>query len=159
MANKQGNECLLCASSVATEIVEAKKLGVKTPKLLKKFQAATGYKGNTQAFYMILYRHIQSGHAITSPQKTPIPEGGYTLEEYTDKLMGAVMSNPDMFEGKKVSHQAVIAAQRAVIEKEKVKVQNDAMKLAIIAFARGQGMKLPEGVVIEGDELIEANTQ
>ena len=152
-------DCGLCLSTIAEDIVLGKKQGVPTPKLFKRYVSATGYKGNSRAFYMMLYRHMTNGHQKTLIPQTPQSTEPMSLEEYSNRLTQAVANDPEMWKGKKISHQAVIAAKRALIEQEKVKVQNDAMKNAFIAFFRGQGVKLPDGMVIDGDELLQSNTE
>ena len=158
MLDRRGEKCSICVSSVATELTEAKKLGVKTGKLYKKFVSATGYRGDQHAFYMMLYRHTAAGHAAIVPQKQELAKEELTLENYAEKLLRRAMEDPEMMEGKKISHQAVIAAQKVLIEKDKVRTENNTLKNAFLQLFRGQGLRLPEGMVIEG-ELQQSDTQ
>jgi hypothetical protein len=164
-----GKGCRLCNFPRKDELVEAKRQGVTIAKLYKKWSPLMEYKGDKKAFYMILFRHMKYhlksplkgpdySQVSQVPQVAPTPVGEASLEEYAKKLMESAMKDPEMFSGKKISHQAVVAAQRALIEKDKVKVQNDAMKMAFVQLFRGRGTALPEGMVIDGDELLQSSS-
>ena len=154
MANAITRSCFICRSQYAREIRDAYDQGVVAPQIFKKYQSLLDYKAKLASFYQMLWRCKHDNHKLP---ELPSVMGDGTFEDYAQKLMAAGM-NPDMFTGKKISHNAIIAAQRALIEKEKAKVQNDAMKIAMIAFFRGNGARLPEGVVIDA-ELIPSNTE
>lgn len=141
--------CKLCSSPYGEDVVKAKELGVKGKKLFKKWAPKVEYVGTEDSFYMMLYRHVKDNHYIPPPTPVVPQASELTLEEYSKKLMESAMMDPEMFTGKKISHQAIIAAQRALIEKDKVKVQNDAMKMAFIAFFRGNAKQVG-GEVIDG---------
>lgn len=153
MSNRITKSCLICKSPYGKEIRDSYSQGVQGPKLYKKYKEPLEYTATGKSFYQMLWRCKHDDHKLPEPERT----SDYTLEEYTRKLMEAGMDNPEMFSGKKISHNAIIAAQRALIEKEKAKVQNDAMKMAMIQFARGSGLRLPEGVVLDG-EFIPSDT-
>ena len=163
----QVRACLVCKSDYRAEIESYLKKNVSIPDITRRFWKVAGATKEVN-FYMALHRHVKKQHPIRFLDKTPIElppiekneDGTPTLEGYAQKLLNTAMLDPDMFAGKRISHNAVIAAQRAVVEKEKVKNQGDALKMSMIQFLRGQGM-IPKGATQEeviDAELIESNT-
>lgn len=160
---KLGRACQVCKSEYRGEIETLLKRNVAIPDIARKFWKVAGAIREVN-FYMALHRHVQKKHPFRFLDQSPIEpseiqkseDGSPTLEGYAQKLLDTAFRDPTMFSGNKISHNAVIAAQRAVLEKEKIKNQGDALKMSMIQFLRGQGM-IPKGEVIDA-ELIESNT-
>lgn len=86
-------------------------------------------------------------------EEGPLPN---TVEAYAKKLLDVGLSD-GMLTDKKVSHNAVIGAQRLLIEKAKLKTQQDALKISMLKMMRGTFGE--EGEVVDGrSRVIESNT-
>lgn len=134
------------------------KMNVPPMEIAKKFHELVGV--TELNLYAKLKNHTKRKHGPVLNNLDPIKpedvENGVvdvSFKEYSQKLLRTAMTNEEMFTSKKISHNQVIAAQRANIEEAKVKNQENALKLTMIKFLRG------EGIDDAGRKLIESNTE
>lgn len=154
--------CTVCISPYRSDIEMLVKRGIPLMEISKKYHLL--FKNSEINLYNKVKRHTEKKHPPSLADPTPfkpeeIEEGagseGITFQEYAKKLLRFAMTSDDMYTGKKLSHNQVIAAQRALTEESKVKTQENALKFAMVKFLRGQGATLLD----EPTKLIEGDTE
>jgi|SRR5581483_88816 len=148
--------CTICTHEQRDEIEFLVKKNIPLMEIALKYHMTLG---NTRMnFYNKLRSHIKKKHPPLLKDPTPIDPSNpqqevveeVNFKDYAKKLLKSAM-NEDMFKTTKISHNHVIAAQRAIIEESKVKTQENALKFAMVKFLRGEGVPVDEQKLIESD--------
>ena len=89
-----------------------------------------------------------------------LKDTGFNLlsENYAEKLLSKAMGDPEMMEGKKITHQAVIAALKLLEERNKIRKEESVMKQAFMKLFRGKGVDLPKEVTDELQTVLKSDT-
>lgn len=150
-------DCLICQSPHRKELDSLLKKRIPVFELVDAYYHffANLYKNET-SFSAALNSHYKKKHppslaealpknSILTKDIQPMPA---TTENYAQQLLEAGMDPVKIATAK---HADIIGAQRLLIEKEKLKLQNDALKLAMIKFMAGLSDPEDEKVIL-GEE-------
>lgn len=151
-------KCSICLSNLREEIDGLLKKGYMATDIARKYHQA--FNTSFPVFYHSLRNHTFRKHPprlVPPDQQIEIDKTKIvSFEAYKDRLFKAGMSE-EMFDTKKIRHSDLIAAERVSIEKQKLKTQQDALKLAMVKFMRGEA---EDEEVIDGREgIIKENTE
>lgn len=152
VAKVHSRACRICKSPFRGEIEFLIAQKASYSDLAKKYHEAFGVKEATM--YNKITRHVTKNHPAaidTTPVKMPTEEEAIELSKpkdfhtYAQKLLGVGFDEKMLTPGK-VTHNNIIAAQRALIMEEKVKGTLDNQRLLMMKFFRGNSL---EGEVID----------
>jgi hypothetical protein len=134
---KRSRRCTICYSPHRGDIEFLLKKNVSylevSKKYYKEFNITQGF------FYKKLKTHMERKHAplLLDDPKAPELPVVRDFNDYADRLLQTGLRE-DMMNPSKVSHSVVIAARRAQLEERKVQGMENAQKLMIMKFFRGQ---------------------
>ena len=139
-------KCSLCVSPLRPEIERLLKKGVPIIDISRSYHEVFN---NTEAsLYLKIKRHITRKHPVriidTEAAKEKLREraaqvaSGATIENYADQMLKIGLSDELLNPGR-VSHANVISAQKLKLDKDKLKLQSDATRMAMIN--RGGGSR------------------
>lgn len=162
--------CSICNGPVRDEIDLAIKRGAAMPEVARAYHVA--HNKTYDQFYPSLYSHVKKKHppSVNSalkkvtvsklPPPPPAPAPGsqieplqnqqpVTIENFAQKLLEKGFTSEMMG---KVTPNVIIQAQKVLIEKDKLKVQNNALKFAMLKFMSGMADEADEKI-IKGEEV------
>ncbi len=158
---KKFRPCVICVSPYKTEIDALMRAGVTNPRIAEKY--ISKFLNNKSAATLVVQMRRHNKHLDQSRRVAVLmmPEPGVhpilpraSMEQFAQKLLEIgtkallnLETNPD-----KVQMKDVIAAQRMLIEKQKLSIHEDALKLTMARFFGG--FKPPptlEGEVVNGE--------
>lgn len=140
---KRSRRCTICYSPHRGDIEYLSKKGISNLELSKKYHSE--FNVTQGRMYNKLRAHFLRKHPplLADDPKAPELPVIHNFDEYAEKLLQTGFSE-EMLSAKKVSHSAIIAARRAQLEERKVQGMENAQKLMIMKFFRGNGQpKLP----------------
>ena len=134
---KRSRRCTICYSPHRGDIEFLTKKGINRLELSKKYFKE--FNVTQGRMYNKLKAHFDRKHPplLLDDPKAPELPVIRTFDDYADRLLQTGLKEEMMTPGK-VSHSVVIAARRAQLEERKVAGMENAQKLMIMKFFRGQ---------------------